>query len=154
MFHLKKGDKAPTELGVDENGNHISLKDYEGKKVVLFFYPRDNTPTCTEEACNLRDNYSLLKKEGFAVIGVSTDTERKHQNFIKKHQLPFPLIADTEMGLVNDYGVWGEKKFMGRVFDGIHRTTFVIDETGKVEHIINKVRAKEHAQQILEELEK
>ena len=154
MFHLKPGDEAPKQLGLDENGDQINLEAYKGKKVILFFYPRDNTPTCTEEACNLRDNYSSLKKKGYEVIGISTDTAKKHQNFINKHDLPFPLIADTEMNLVNDYGVWGEKKFMGRVYDGIHRTTFVIDEQGKVEHVINKVRAKEHAQQILEELEK
>lgn len=151
MFHLKEGDKAPEDLGKDENGNPINLQDFRGKKVILYFYPKDNTPGCTMEACNLRDNYASLRKKGYEVVGVSCDTEQKHQNFINKYDLPFTLIADTDKKLVNDYGVWGEKKFMGRTYDGIHRVTFVIDEEGKIEQIINKVKVKEHTNQILQE---
>ncbi len=150
MKHLKEGDPAPEIEAVDENGNEITLKEYRGNKVVLFFYPKDNTPTCTVEACNLRDNYSELMEKGYKVIGVSADTQKKHQNFINKFSLPYPLIADTDKKVINDYGVWGPKKFMGREFDGIHRTTFVISEKGVIEKIIEKVKAKEHTQQILE----
>lgn len=150
MKHLKIGDKAPEINALDENGETITLEQFKGSKVVLFFYPRDNTPTCTVEACNLRDHHSDLLKKGYKVIGVSADTARKHQNFIKKFNLPYPLIADTDRKVINDYGVWGPKKFMGREFDGIHRTTFVIDESGMIENIIEKVKAKEHTAQILE----
>ncbi len=152
MTHLKEGDVAPTIDAKDENGDIIKLEQYKGKKVILYFYPRDNTPTCTEEACNLRDNYAFLTSKGFAVIGVSDDSERKHRNFINKFTLPFHLISDTDRKVVNDYGVWGPKKFMGRVFDGIHRTTFIISEEGKVEKVIEKVKAKDHTNQILEAL--
>jgi peroxiredoxin Q/BCP len=153
MFHLKEGDQAPDILSKDENGEDIQLSDYRGKKVILYFYPRDNTPTCTVESCNLRDNYTALKKKGFEVIGISNDTSKKHTNFIKKYDLPFKLVADTDMKVVNDYGIWGEKKFMGRTFDGLHRTTFVISEEGIIEKIINKVKSKDHANQILEALQ-
>jgi len=150
MKHLKVGDNAPDIDAVDEMGNQITLEQFRGKKVVLFFYPKDSTPTCTVEACNLRDNYPDLLNKGFEVIGISADSEKKHQNFISKHNLPFPLIADVDKKVINDFGVWGPKKFMGREFDGIHRTTFVIDEQGRVEQIIEKVKAKEHTAQILE----
>lgn len=147
---LSKGKKVPTFPVTDQAGNSFSLKDYEGKKVILFFYPRDNTPTCTEEACNLRDNYQLLQEKGFEIIGISTDTARKHQNFIKKFTLPFPLIADTENKLTDAFGVWGEKQLFGRKYMGLVRTTFVIDEKGKVAHVISKVEAKNHTAQLLE----
>ncbi|MFT4665531.1 MAG: peroxiredoxin Q/BCP [Polaribacter sp.] len=150
MTHLKVGNKAPNFSELNEAGEKISLKDYKGKKLILFFYPKDNTPTCTVEACNLRDNYAMLKKEGFELLGVSPDTSKKHVNFIKKFDLPFPLLADTERNVLNAYGVWGLKKFMGREYDGVHRATFVIDEKGKIAQVIEKVKSKEHAAQILE----
>ena len=149
MTHLKEGDQAPDFSGPNQNGEIISLSDFKGQKLVIFFYPKDNTPTCTEEACNLRDNYGLLKKNGYAVVGVSADSQRKHQNFIKKFDLPFPLIADTEQTMLNAYGVWGEKQMFGKKYMGIFRTTFVVDEKGKIERIIGKVTAKDHAAQIL-----
>jgi peroxiredoxin Q/BCP len=149
---LKKGDKAPDFKGVDQNGENISLKDFKGKKLIIFFYPQDNTPTCTNEACNLRDNFSALKKKGFAIIGVSPDHEKKHQKFIQKFDLPFPLIADVDLKMIKAYDVWGTKKFMGRIYDGLVRTTFVIDEKGKIELVITKVDSKNHSEQILEEL--
>lgn len=147
---LSKGKKVPTFSVTDQEGNSFSLKDYEGKKVILFFYPRDNTPTCTEEACNLRDNYRLLQEQGFEVIGVSNDSAQKHQNFIKKFTLPFRLIADTDNKLTEAFGVWGEKQLFGRHYMGLVRTTFVIDEKGKVAYVISKVEAKNHAAQLLE----
>lgn len=149
MTHLKEGDQAPDFSGPNQNGETISLGDFKGQKLVIFFYPKDNTPTCTEEACNLRDNYGLLKKNGYAIVGVSADSQRKHQNFIKKFDLPFPLIADIEQTMLNAYGVWGEKQMFGKKYMGIFRTTFVIDENGKIERIISKVTAKDHAAQIL-----
>lgn len=149
MTHLKEGDQAPDFSGPNQNGETVSLGDFKGQKLVIFFYPKDNTPTCTEEACNLRDNYGLLKKNGYAVVGVSADSQRKHQNFIKKFDLPFPLIADTEQTMLNAYGVWGEKQMFGKKYMGIFRTTFVVDEKGKIERIIGKVTAKDHAAQIL-----
>ncbi len=149
MTHLKEGDQAPDFSGPNQNGETISLGDFKGQKLVIFFYPKDNTPTCTEEACNLRDNYGLLQKNGYAIVGVSADSQRKHQNFIKKFDLPFPLIADTEQTMLNAYGVWGEKQMFGKKYMGIFRTTFVIDENGKIERIISKVTAKDHAAQIL-----
>jgi peroxiredoxin Q/BCP len=152
MTNLKEGDPAPSINALDENGEPISLDTYKGKKVILFFYPKDNTPTCTIESCNLRDNYSDLLAKGIEVIGVSADTQRKHQNFIKRFKLPYRLIADTDKKVINDYGVWGEKKFMGRTFDGIHRTTFVINEAGVIEKIFTKVKSKQHTAQILEAL--
>jgi len=149
MTNLKVGDKAPDFSELNEAGETISLKDYKGKKLILFFYPKDNTPTCTVEACNLRDNYAVLQKEGYELLGVSPDSSKKHENFIKKFDLPFPLLADTERNVLNAYEVWGPKKFMGREFDGVHRTTFVIDEKGKITQVIQKVKSKEHAAQIL-----
>ena len=150
MTHLKPGDKAPNFSGVNQNGEKIALKDFKGKKLILFFYPRDNTPTCTVEACNLRDNYSMLQEKGYELLGVSPDTQKKHQNFIKKFDFPFPLLADESLAVTKAFNVWGPKKFMGREFDGLHRTTFVIDEKGKIEQVITKVKSKDHAAQILE----
>lgn len=150
MTTLKQGDKAPAFKAKDQNGTIHQLKDYKGKKLALYFYPRDNTPTCTVQACNLRDNYEALQQAGITILGVSTDDEQSHKKFETKHQLPFPLLEDSEHKMVNDYGVWGPKKFMGKEFDGTHRTTFLIDEKGKIAHIIEKVKSKEHAAQILQ----
>ena len=148
--HLKVGDEAPSFDGLDQNGNALKSSDYKGKKVVLYFYPKDSTPTCTVEACNLRDNYALLQKEGFAIIGVSADSQKRHQNFIAKHSLPFPLLADQDKEVIKAYGVWGRKKFMGKIAEGILRYTFVISETGQIERIFDKVKSKIHSEQILE----
>ena len=150
MTHLKIGDKAPEINGVDQDGNPISLNKYKGKKVILYFYPKDNTPGCTVESCNLRDNYEDLINRGYDVIGVSADNEKSHQKFIDKFNLPFNLIADTDKKVLNDYGVWGEKKFMGKTYMGIHRNTFIISENGTIEDIIEKVKTKAHTEQILE----
>ena len=147
---LEIGKKAPDFEAKDQHGNTVKLSDYKGKKVVLYFYPKDDTPGCTAQACNFRDNYQKLSNAGYQVIGVSADDEKKHMKFTDKYELPFPLIPDTEKKIINAYGVWGEKKFMGRVFDGIHRETFVIDEDGKIEKVITKVKTKEAAEQILE----
>lgn len=146
---VTSGKKAPAFSGIDQNGNKVSLKDFAGKKTILYFYPKDDTPGCTAQACNLRDNYSLLQKEGFQVVGISTDDIKSHKKFESKYQLPFTLIADTDKKIVEKYGVWGEKKFMGRVFDGIHRTTILIDERGIVKKIIDKPDTKNHAEQVL-----
>ena len=150
MAKIKEGDKAPAINAVDENGNKVKLSDFKGKKVILFFYPKDNTPGCTAESCNLRDNYKALKKKGFEVLGVSPDSEKSHQKFIDKYDLPFTLVADTEKEVSKKYGVYGKKKFMGKEYMGIIRTTFVIDEKGKIEKIFDKVKTKEHSEQILE----
>lgn len=150
MNELKVGDKAPDFEGVIQDGSAVSLSDYKGKKLVIYFYPKDNTPTCTTESCNLRDNYSGLKKQGFEILGVSPDSEKKHQNFIKKFELPFDLIADTERKMLESYNAWGPKKFMGREYDGVLRKTYVIDESGMITKIIDKVKAKTHTDQILE----
>jgi len=147
---LQEGSKAPDFMAQDQNGNAVSLKDFKGKKVALFFYPKDNTPTCTTQACNLRDNFARLKKAGIGVIGVSIDTEKSHKKFEDKFQLPFTLLADPERAILEAYGVWGPKKFMGREFGGTHRTTFLINEKGVIDHIIEKVKSKEHSEQILE----
>jgi peroxiredoxin Q/BCP len=147
---LKKGRKAPDFTISDQDGNMVSLSDYRGKKVALFFYPQDNTPTCTEEACNLRDNISLLKSKGIEVIGVSIDSVRKHKNFEKKFSLPFPLLADVDKELVHTYKVWDWKTTFGITYMGTLRTTFLIDEAGKIAHVIEKVRSKDHAAQIVE----
>ena len=152
MTHLLEGQEAPDFKAKDENGNDIVLSSLRGKKVILYFYPRDLTPGCTIESCNLRDNYSDLQKMGFEVLGVSADDEKKQLKFISKFDLPFRLIADVEKDVINKYGVWGPKKFMGRTFDGIHRTTFVISEDGSIEKIITKVKTRGHTKQILEEL--
>ena len=147
---LKQGDKAPAFTTTDQDGNVHSLKDYKGKKVVLYFYPKDNTTTCTIEACNLRDNFAALKKKSIIVLGVSADDEKSHKKFEKKYSLPFTLLADTEKKIVNAYGIWAEKKFMGRTYMGILRTTFLINENGKIDHIIEKVESKNHTAQIME----
>jgi peroxiredoxin Q/BCP len=149
MTKLNIGDKAPNFEALDQNGNTIKLSDYKGKKLVLFFYPKASTPGCTMEACNLRDNYHTFLAKGFDVLGVSADSAKRQQNFIAKNELPFPLLADEDKTVINAFGVWGPKKFMGREFDGIHRTTFVIDEQGVITDIILKVKTKEHAQQLL-----
>jgi peroxiredoxin Q/BCP len=151
MFHLNVGDKAPVINAKDENGNNFQLSAHKGKKVILYFYPKDNTPGCTAQACNLKDNYTELQKRGYEVVGVSADDEVKHQKFIAKYDLPFTLLADTDKKVIQDYGVWGLKKFMGKEYDGIHRTTFVIDEEGKIEEIIQKVKTKAHTEQILKD---
>ncbi|HTO37237.1 MAG TPA: thioredoxin-dependent thiol peroxidase [Brumimicrobium sp.] len=150
MIKLKKGDKAPMFVGKDQNGEEISLVDYKGKKVILYFYPKDMTPGCTNQACNLRDNHDMLLKEGFVVIGVSPDDEARHQRFIEKYELPFPLIADVDKTIMNEYSVWGPKQFMGKTYDGVHRTTFLIDEEGNVFDIITKPKTKAHSEEILE----
>ncbi|TCP24344.1 peroxiredoxin Q/BCP [Tenacibaculum skagerrakense] len=149
MTTLKIGDKAPNFEAKDQAGNTIKLSDYSGKKLVLFFYPKASTPGCTAEACDLRDNYQTFLSKGYEVLGVSADSAKRQQNFITKYDLPFPLLADEDKSVINAFGVWGPKKFMGREFDGIHRTTFVIDENGVLEDVITKVKTKEHANQIL-----
>jgi thioredoxin-dependent peroxiredoxin len=146
---LNIGDKAPEFEGKDQNGNTVKLSDYRGKKVILYFYPKDDTSGCTAQACNLRDNYSDLKKEGYEVIGVSIDSEKSHQKFIGKYELPFTLIADTEKQIVEQYGVWQEKSMYGRKYMGTMRYTFVIDENGVIQDIITKVKTAEHTGQIL-----
>ena len=148
---MKIGDKAPEILGINENGDEIRLSAYKGKKVVLYFYPKDNTSGCTAEACSLRDNYSELRKQGYEVIGVSIDSEKSHRNFIDKHQLPFTLIADTEKTLVSEMGVWGEKSMYGRKYMGTFRTTFIIDDNGIIEKVFlpKEIKTKTHAEQIL-----
>ena len=146
---LKIGDMDPAIKANNQNGEEVKLSDFEGKKVVLYFYPKDSTPGCTQEACNLRDNYNTLIKQGYVVLGVSPDGEKSHLKFIEKHELPFDLLADTEKKILNDYGVWGEKKMYGRTYMGVIRSTFVIDEEGKIEDIIEKVKVKDHTAQIL-----
>lgn len=150
MAKLKPGSKAPEFTVNDQDGNAVSLQQFAGKKVALFFYPQDNTPTCTEEACNLRDHYAALKKKGLVVLGISPDSEKKHRNFIAKHSLPFTLLTDPDHTVHELYGTWGEKQMFGRKYMGTLRTTFLIDEKGKIQAIIDKVVAKDHAAQILE----
>jgi len=152
MTHLKKGDKAPAFSARNQHGETVTLGQFSGKRVILYFYPKDNTPGCTVEACDLRDNHSELQKRGFEVVGVSADSEKSHDKFIQKFNLPFTLLADTDKAVIQTYGVWGPKKFMGREFDGIHRTTFVIDGSGIIEAVITKVSTKDHTAQILAEL--
>jgi peroxiredoxin Q/BCP len=149
MTTLKIGDKAPAFDSKDQNGKQVKLSDFTGKKVVLFFYPKASTPGCTVEACNLRDNYQVFLNKGYAIIGVSADPEKKQLSFATKYELPFSLLADEEKEVINAYGVWGPKKFMGKEYDGIHRTTFIIDENGTIENIIVKVQTKDHAAQIM-----
>ena len=146
---LEPGDKAPDFTVNDQDGNPVSLSDYKGKKVVLYFYPRDNTPGCTAEACNLRDNYTNLQKEGYEILGVSTDDEKSHVKFIEKQQLPFKLLADTEKEIHEKYGTWVEKSMYGRKYMGTARKTFLIGEDGKIERVIEKVKTKDHTSQIL-----
>lgn len=148
MIQLKEGMKAPMFEGIDQDGRTIKLSDFPGKKVVLYFYPKDNTSGCTAEACNLRDNHEMLLRKGFAVVGVSMDSEKSHKGFSSKYSLPFPLIADTSRKILNDYGVYREKKLYGKSFLGIVRTTFLIDEKGIIEKIISKVDTKNHSEQI------
>ncbi len=147
---LQKGDRAPEDLGIDQGGKQHKLSDYKGKKLVVFFYPKASTPGCTTEACDLRDNYQRFLASGYQLLGVSADNAKRQQNFKEKNNLPFPLIADTERKVIEAFGVWGEKKFMGRTFDGILRTTFIIDKNGIIEEVIDKVKTKEHTKQILE----
>ena len=149
MLTLKEGDKAPAIKAKDQDGNPITLKQFLGKKVILFFYPEDDTPVCTVEACNFRDNYDDLKKKGYELIGVSPNSSESHQKFIKKFDLPYTLIADENMKVINDYGVWGPKQLYGRHYDGLHRTTFVIDEKGKIEKIVKRVLSKKATEQVL-----
>ena len=150
---MEIGDKVPDFLGTDENGNELRMQDFAGKKLVLYFYPKDSTPGCTQEACNLRDNYERILAKGYAVVGVSVQDAKSHKRFIEKNNLPFPLIADTEMVLNNTFGVWGEKSMCGRKYMGTFRTTFIINEEGIVEQIFKpkEIKVKNHAEQILGE---
>lgn len=152
MQKLNVGDLAPAIEAADQNGELITLNDYRGKKIVLYFYPKDNTPGCTAEACDLRDNYSQFIEKGFEVIGVSADSQKSHQKFIEKYKLPFRLISDVDKKVLQDYGAWGEKKMYGKTYMGILRKTIIIDEQGAVEKIIEKVKTKEHSKQIFSEL--
>lgn len=149
MTHLNAGDKAPDFTATDHNGNTIDSKLFLGRKVVIYFYPKDDTPGCTAEACNLRDNYSELMNKGYVLLGVSPDNIVSHQKFATKYNLPFPLIPDPDKLIIKSFGVWGPKKFMGRTYDGVNRTTFIVDETGMIEKVITQVDTKNHASQIL-----
>ena len=149
MLHLKEGDKAPAFTGKDQNGEKITLADLKGKKVVLYFYPEDGTPTCTVQACNLRDNYALLKKKGFTILGISPDEEKKHKKFEAKYDLPFTLLADPDHTIIDKYGVWGEKQLYGRKYMGLLRTTFLVDEKGVIRKIFLKPKSKMHAEEIV-----
>ena len=150
MNTLKEGDLAPSFSCADETGTLHRLEDFKGKKLVVFFYPKASTPGCTAEACDLRDHYEELKNAGYSLLGVSADSQKKQENFSKKHDFPFPLLADENKDVINAFGVWGLKKFMGKEYEGIHRKTFIIDGEGKVERLIDKVKTKAHAAQILE----
>lgn len=150
MDTLKAGDKVPNFKSTDQDGNTVSLSDYSGRKLVVFFYPKANTPGCTQEACNLRDHYAELQNAGYSLLGVSADSPKKQASFRDKYEFPFPLLADEDRKVIEAFGVWGPKKFMGREFDGIHRKTFIINEEGIVERVIDKVVTKDHAAQILE----
>ena len=150
MTTLQQGDKAPAFTSKDQSGNTISLDQFKGQKVVLYFYPKDNTPGCTAEACDFRDNYQGLKAKGIEVLGVSVDDEKSHQKFVDKFSLPFTLLADTDQAIVNAYGVWGEKNMYGKKYMGINRTTFIIDEEGTIAHIITKVDTKSPTAQVLD----
>ena len=150
MTSLNVGDKAPDFVALNEFGQSTSLSDFLGKKVILYFYPKDMTPGCTAESCNLGENYNLLQEKGFIVLGVSPDSSKSHQKFIDKYNLPFSLIADEDKTVIKAYGVWGPKKFMGKEYDGVHRATFIIDEDGVIEKVFSKVNTKDHTNQILE----
>ncbi|WP_430906915.1 thioredoxin-dependent thiol peroxidase [Maribacter sp. 2-571] len=150
MNTLKIGDTVPEFSTTDQDGNTVKLSDYKGKKLIVFFYPAANTPGCTAEACNLRDNYAALQEQGYELLGVSADSEKKQSNFKKKYDFPFPLLADVDKTVIETFGVWGPKKFMGREYDGIHRKTFVVDGDGKVTKVIDKVKTKDHAAQLLD----
>ena len=147
---LKVGDKAPEFEALDEQGNTVKLSDYKGKKLIVFFYPKASTPGCTVEACNLRDHYSELQNNGYELLGVSADSQKRQQNFKNKFNFPFPLLADENKAVIDAFGVWGPKKFMGREYDGIHRMTFIVNEEGIIERVIDKVKTKVHSEQILE----
>ena len=149
MTTLKKGDKAPDFSGIDQDGKAHKLSDYKGKKVVLFFYPKANTPGCTNEACDLRDNYERFVDNNYELLGVSGDNQKAQGKFRDKYELPFPLLADENKDVIHAFGVWGPKKFMGREYEGIHRTTFIINEEGVIDEVIEKVKTKEHSAQIL-----
>lgn len=149
MTHLKAGDKAPEFEALDQSGNTIKLSDYKGKKLVLFFYPKASTPGCTAEACNLSDNYERFTTKGYDILGVSADSQKRQSNFKDKYGFPYPLLADEDKAVINAFGVWGPKKFMGKRYDGLHRTTFLINEAGIVDRVIDKVKTKDHASQIL-----
>lgn len=149
MNTLKIGDKVPSFTSKDQDGNEVKLSDYSGKKLIVFFYPKASTPGCTAEACNLRDNYKELQAEGYELLGVSADSEKRQTNFRNKYEFPFPLLADEDHTVINAFGVWGLKKFMGREYDGIHRKTFVVNEEGVVTNVIDKVKTKDHAAQLL-----
>lgn len=149
MTHLKIGDKAPYFEGNNQNGKLVTLDDFQGHKLVVYFYPKDNTPGCTNQACNLRDNFSELRAQNYQIVGISADSVKSHKRFEQKYKLPFTLIADENKKIIHDYGVWGEKKFMGRKFQGIHRITFLIDKDGNIEKIIDRVKTKNHTEQIL-----
>ncbi len=152
MTHLNEGDKAPDFKGLNQDGVEIRSEDYKGKKLIVFFYPKDNTPGCTAEACSIRDHYKKLDRAGYNVLGVSPDSPKKHRNFIDKFDFQFPLLADTEQEMLKAFGVWGEKQFMGKTYIGVHRSTFVIDEKGKIAKIYNKVKTKQHGANLLEDL--
>lgn len=152
MAILNIGDKAPDFVGIKQNEEEVSLNDYKGKKLILYFYPRDSTPGCTAESCDLRDNYNLWLEKGFEVLGVSPDSTKSHNKFIDKYNLPFDLISDTEKVIMKAYGAWGEKKLYGKVYNGVLRTTYVIDENGIIEQVIVKVKTKKHTEQILAEI--
>ncbi|GIM52608.1 thioredoxin-dependent thiol peroxidase [Capnocytophaga cynodegmi] len=150
---VKIGETIENFKGIDQNGNTIELSDYKGRKLIIFFYPKASTPGCTAEACSLRDEYSVLKEKGYELLGVSADSVSKQMNFATKNNLPFPLIADEDKKIIKQFGVWGEKKFMGRTFDGILRKTFIVNESQILTHIIEKVKTKSHAQQIMQVIE-
>jgi peroxiredoxin Q/BCP len=152
MNTLQPGDAIPPFTTVDQDENIVRSTDMARKKSIVFFYPKANTPGCTAEACNLRDHYNVLQDKGFQLFGVSADAPKKQKNFADKYELPFPLLADEDKSVINAFGVWGPKKFMGKEYDGIHRTTFLIDEKGRVEKVISKVKTKDHAAQILEDI--
>jgi peroxiredoxin Q/BCP len=149
MTHLKEGDKAPAFTAKDQNGQSVSLADYKGRRLVLYFYPEDDTPTCTIQACNLRDNYALLKREGLSVMGVSPDEEKKHKKFEAKYNLPYTLLSDPSHKIIDKYGLWGEKQLYGRNYMGLHRTTFLIDEKGIIRKIFERPKNKAHAEEIV-----
>jgi peroxiredoxin Q/BCP len=152
MNTLKVGDTVPNFSSIDDQGQSVSLADYKGKKLIVFFYPKASTPGCTAEACNLRDNYAVLKEKGYAILGVSADSVKRQQSFKNKYEFPYPLLADEDKTVINAFGVCGPKKFMGKEYDGIHRMTFIVDENSVVAHVISKVKTKDHAAQILEEI--
>lgn len=149
MNTLQVGDTVPSFTTTDQDGNPIALSDFKGKKLIVFFYPKASTPGCTAEACNLRDNYKALQDAGYTLLGVSADSEKRQKNFATKYEFPFQLLADEDHNVINAFGVWGPKKFMGKEYDGIHRTTFKVDENGVVTDVISKVKTKDHAAQLL-----